>query len=124
MSFRGLFVGIDRYQSALVRRLTCASQDATALACLFGDTFGDGGVLLLDEKATKENIVRQLEELTHCSEDDVVMLSFSDHGSPTHELVSYDANPLKLKETCISLEELSAGRRISRARAKSRRCAW
>jgi helicase len=106
VSFRGLFVGIDRYQSPHIRRLSCACRDAKALASLFADSLGDGGVQLLDTEATKENIVRQLEDLTHCSEDDVVVLSFSGHGSPTHELVTYDADRANLRRSCLPLEEL------------------
>jgi hypothetical protein len=37
MNFRGLFVGIDRYQSPFVKRLNCACRDATALHALFTD---------------------------------------------------------------------------------------
>jgi len=106
MSFRGLFVGIDRYQSPSVKRLSCACRDATALYALFTDTLGTGGVRLLDSEATKANIVAQLEDLTKCHADDVVVLSFSGHGSTTHELVTHDAAPFNLKGTCLSLEEL------------------
>ena len=106
MSFRGLFVGIDRYRSPFIKRLNCACRDATALYALFTDTLGAGGVRLLDDKATKGNIVAQLEELTKCHEDDVVVLSFSGHGSTTHELVTYDASPTNLTGTCLSLEDL------------------
>ena len=46
MSFKGLFIGIDRYSSAEINCLSCARRDATALRALFMDTFGGTGTLL------------------------------------------------------------------------------
>lgn len=42
MTFRALFVGIDRYQSPEIRDLSCAARDATALEAMFGDTLCGG----------------------------------------------------------------------------------
>lgn len=53
MAFRGLFVGIDRYQSPDIRDLLCAARDATALEALFADTLGGLTVLLTDQEATR-----------------------------------------------------------------------
>lgn len=35
MAFRGLFIGVDRYQSPAIGELNCASRDAIALNALF-----------------------------------------------------------------------------------------
>ncbi len=40
MAFKGLFIGIDRYNSTEINWLSCASRDATALHALFSDTLG------------------------------------------------------------------------------------
>jgi helicase len=46
MGFKGLFIGIDRYASAGVNWLSCASRDARALHALFTDTLGGDTTLL------------------------------------------------------------------------------
>lgn len=54
MAFRGLFIGIDRYQSPDINELSCARRDAIALEALFADTLGGATVLLTDQEATRE----------------------------------------------------------------------
>jgi helicase len=49
MAFKGLFIGIDRYNSAEINWLSCANRDATALHALFSDTLG-GETTLLTKK--------------------------------------------------------------------------
>ncbi len=107
MAFRGLFVGIDRYASPRINWLSCAQRDATALHALFTDNLGGAPVLLTDSDATGEAIEQRFESLVQCSEEDVVVVAFSGHGSETHELVTYDADPDRLEETAISLETLT-----------------
>jgi helicase len=106
-SFRGLFVGIDRYASSAISWLSCAERDATALHALFADTFGDGGELLTSEQATRAAILAQLEALKGCSENDFVVIAFSGHGSELHQLVTYDAEITNLAGTTIPLAELA-----------------
>jgi helicase len=107
MGFRGLFVGIDRYSSPHINWLSCAVRDARALHALFSDTLGTGACLLADGEATKASIEKEMEELAQCSEDDVVVLSFSGHGSQLHQLVPYDTDVLRLADTTISLDRLA-----------------
>lgn len=107
MAFHGLFVGINRYQSHRINWLSCACRDATALHALMTDTLGGDSELLLDEKATRQAICEQLERLEKCKADDVVVIAFSGHGSETHELVTYDADPDDLHKTAITLSELT-----------------
>lgn len=107
MKYLGLFVGIDRYSSTTINWLSSAASDATALYALFADSFGaDGSTLLKDDQATRPNIESDFTRLASCDEDDVVIVAFSGHGTPTHELVTYDADPRDLAATCIPLEEL------------------
>lgn len=51
MAFKGLFIGVDRYASAEINWLSCASRDATALHALFSDTLGGETTLLRDGQA-------------------------------------------------------------------------
>jgi hypothetical protein len=99
----GLFIGIDRFASPRIDWLTCARRDAVALHALFTDTFGPGGVLLDDEKATRGAIHAWFKRMESCSPDDVVVITFSGHGSTTHELMTFDADPKDLANTAIPL---------------------
>jgi helicase len=56
MAFRGLFIGIDRYQSAAIGELNCARRDAMALNGLFTDTLGGVSSLLTDAEATSSQL--------------------------------------------------------------------
>ena len=107
MSFRGLFVGVDRYVSPDIQELSCARRDAMAFHALFSDTLGEGAELLVDEQATRTAIEEHFERLASCTEDDVVVVAFSGHGSETHELVAHDADPTNLKDTCVPLDTLT-----------------
>jgi hypothetical protein len=92
LSFRGLFIGIDRYQSPAIGDLSCAGRDATALNALFMDTLGGVPTLLTDAEATRHRIAVEFSALAGCDLDDTVIIGFSGHGSETHELVPYDAD--------------------------------
>jgi helicase len=107
MPFRGLFVGVDRYHSPAINWLTCAKRDAVALHAIFADNLGVGGQLLTDDSATRAAIESAFVDLAACSPDDFVVVAFSGHGSQTHELVTFDAELNRLKETCIPLDELT-----------------
>lgn len=107
MAFRGLFFGIDRYASPHINWLSCAARDARALHAVFSDMFGAGAALLTDEAATKKAIEKELDRLVRLAPGDFVILSFSGHGTRTHQLVPYDADISNLATTTISLEELA-----------------
>ena len=68
----------------------------------FGDTFGDGGVLLTDAEATRAAIQAQFEALAGCDTDDLVVIAFSGHGSETHELITYDTDRHDLRTDSYS----------------------
>jgi helicase len=107
MTFHGVFIGIDRYASRNISWLGCARRDAIALEALFADTLGGTTTLLVDENATRAGIQAAFQSLSTCSRDDTVVISFSGHGSETHELVTYDADRANLAATAIPLDELT-----------------
>jgi helicase len=109
MAFRGLFVGIDRYEDERIPRLSGAVRDASALHALFTDTVGEDAVLLADADATAAAIREALCHLRQLSAPtDVVVLAFAGHGSERHHLIPCDADPQNLPGTCISLDELAS----------------
>jgi replicative superfamily II helicase len=106
--FRGLFVGINRYQSSDISNLASAVRDATALHALFADNLGEGCTLITDADATLERLRSELAALASSSgEDDTVVIAFSGHGSDTHELVTHDTDPYNLASTALPLDELT-----------------
>lgn len=108
MSFKSLFVGIDRYHSPLISDLSCAVHDAHALHGLFGDAFGTSdSVLLTNEQATRAAILQEIHSLQGAKPDDVVVIGFSGHGSDSHHLITHDADPIALDVSAIHLDELT-----------------
>jgi replicative superfamily II helicase len=107
MAFYGLFVGINRHASSKINELSFASRDAVALHALFTDTLGGDTRLVTDELATRAAVEEELGRLAGCDADDVVVVSFSGHGTPTRQLVTYDADPRDLEGTCVPLDVLS-----------------
>lgn len=108
MKFYGTFIGVDRYQSHDIGFLSSAVRDATALHALFADGFGGEPVLLADADAATSNIIAELQRLaTVSSDEDLMVVSFSGHGSTTHELVSYDVDRSRLAKIALPLEKLA-----------------
>lgn len=108
MKFRALFIGIDRYASPLISNLSCSVRDAEALYGLFSDTFGSSeSKLLANEQATRSAIVHEIKKLQAAEPGDVVVIAFSGHGSDSHHLITFDADPLALDATAIALDELT-----------------
>ena len=83
------------------------ARDARALHALFFDTLGPGGELLIGEDATRAGVEARLQALAASGPDDVVVITYSGHGSTTHELLTYDADPKDFPNTAISLETLA-----------------
>jgi helicase len=107
-SFHGLFVGINRYQSVYVRNLAAAVRDAQALHALFTDNLAGDTQLLTDSEATGARLRAELQRLgTTSTADDVVVVSVSGHGSDTHELATYEADPYNLTGTTLPLDEFT-----------------
>src|ERR1700726_3566382 len=106
MAFRGLFIGVDRYQSPAIGELNCAGRDAMALNSLFTDTLGGTSTLLTDDEATRSRIEAEFNALPPGDPDDTVIIGFSGHGSETHELIPHDANVANLADSAIPLDRL------------------
>ena len=105
--FRGLFVGIDLYAPPITR-LSCARRDADSLAALFSDTLAGQHVVLTDHDATRNNIDAALVELGRVDANDLVIVSFSGHGTPSHSLVPVDADVDEPESTMLHLDEIAA----------------
>ncbi|WP_134731097.1 DEAD/DEAH box helicase [Amycolatopsis nivea] len=108
-SFRGLFIGLDHYRDPAFGELRFARRDAEVLYALFRDTFGDdSATLVTDAEATKARMWTEMGRLARESTDsDVVLVSFSGHGTPTRELATHDADGERLAETAVPLAEFA-----------------
>ncbi len=107
--FHGLFIGINHYRSRSVRRLASAGRDAKALHAVFSDNLGGAdSSLLVDRDASRDAVVAALMGLAaRSTSEDVVVISFSGHGSSAHELVTHDADPGNLASTSLPLDEFT-----------------
>lgn len=103
---QGLFVGIDRYPPP-VTRLSCARADALALSTLFEDTLGGSVTCLLDAESTRSSIIEGLRKLRDVEENDLVVISFSGHGTEDHALVPADVDPDDLAGSCLPPSDLA-----------------
>ena len=103
---RGLFIGIDHYKTP-VNRLTCATNDAQALSALFEDTLDGEVALLVDDAATRQNILEELTLLSDSHPDDLVVVSFSGHGTPDHDLVPVDVDPCQ-RSSMLPLDDIAS----------------
>ena len=106
MRLHGLFIGINTYRSP-VSRLSCARADAEALGSLFSDSLDGEVSILVDEQATREHILGAIEGLQLAEPDDLVVITFSGHGTEDHRLVPVDVDVTDLRSSCISLEDLA-----------------
>lgn len=107
-SFRGLFVGVDKYVSDEIHQLCSARWDAEVMHALFADTFVGGSfALVVDEEVTRSRLITELEILwAACGPDDTVVIMFSGHGSTTHDLITHDAELTDLAGTALPVAEL------------------
>ncbi|SDI89782.1 Replicative superfamily II helicase [Frankineae bacterium MT45] len=106
--FRGVFIGIDRYDSPEIGNLASAARDATALHALFSDNLGGACTLITDSDATTRRLRDELDALAHiCTDDDFVVISFSGHGSDSHEIVTFDTDRYNISGTALALSEFT-----------------
>lgn len=107
-AYYGLYVGVDRYQSAQISNLASAVRDAKALHALFSDNLSGEHVLLVDEEATTARIRDELRAMQGKSGgEDFVVITFSGHGSDTHEIVSFDTDYYDISRTGLPLDEFT-----------------
>ena len=114
--YYGLFVGIDLYTPPITR-LSCARRDAESLAALFSDSLAGQHVVLADHDATLSNIDTALVDLGRVDPDDLVIVSFSGHGTPDHNLVPADADVDDPELTMLHLDDVAA--RLDDVRARN-----
>jgi uncharacterized caspase-like protein len=119
MATRATFIGIDRHQDARIKELTGARRDAIALYSLFTDTLPDiDADLLVDGDATLSGVSQAIERrLSSAAADDVVILSFSGHGTRDHRLVLFDTSLDGLNASTIAMADLAEAFKRSKARA-------
>ncbi|MGO9629906.1 MAG: DEAD/DEAH box helicase [Xanthobacteraceae bacterium] len=122
MAIRATFIGINKHLDPNIRELTGARRDATALSALFADSVaGLSAELLVDEEATLERVNAALHRsMDSAGENDVVVLSFSGHGTHDHRLVTYNSVVDRLADTTLSMDDLA--RRFRESKAKSIVC--
>jgi helicase len=119
MTTKGLFIGVNRHADVRVRELQGAARDALALHALFVDSLpGMVATLLIDADATLDCVATELARtLGNAGPDDVVLVSFSGHGTRSHRLVPFDLNCDRTEETSYCMGELARLFKASRARA-------
>jgi uncharacterized caspase-like protein len=119
MALRATFIGIDRHQDPRIKELTGARRDAIALFSLFADTLPDlDGTLLVDRDASHGRVAEVIEQtLSAATPEDVVILSFSGHGTRDHRIVVFDTNLDDLVGSTIAMSDLAQAFKRSRARA-------
>lgn len=115
-ALRGLFVGIDHYDSVKIKDLRNAHRDAATLWALFSDTYDQEAALLRRRQLTLEGILSALNTLVEtCAEDDLVVFAFSGHASERYLHVK-DTDPDDLENTALPLARLAEILRSLRAR--------
>lgn len=119
MAIKAIFVGINKHLDAAIPELSGARRDAMVLWALFTDTVeGLAARLLVDETATHSEVSQALlGTLSGAHEDDVVVITFSGHGSPDGNLVLFDTNADNLAGTALSMTALADTFKTTKARA-------
>jgi helicase len=109
MAIRATFIGINKHLDPDIRELTGARRDAIALSALFIDSIPDlSAELLVDGEATLERIDAALRRsMDHAEEDDVVVVTFSEHGTHDHRLVTYNSVVDQLTDSTLSMDALA-----------------
>jgi helicase len=94
MTYRSVFIGINKHCDPKIRDLSGARRDAEALWSLFHDTLPNlKSHFLVDEQATKDAIEQALQDcLEQAQANDVVIVTFSGHGTMSHRLVAHDTS--------------------------------
>ncbi|MDX3661500.1 DEAD/DEAH box helicase [Streptomyces sp. ID05-26A] len=116
-TLHALCIGIDNYRDPEFRPMQFARRDALAVHALLTDNSSGDCVLLQDAEATKVRLVTELHRLAEVSsDDDVVFISFSGHGTRTRQLATYDAVPGQFADTALPLTEFVSLVRTIKAR--------
>lgn len=90
-----LTIGINKHNSEKIRELSSAVSDAHSVYSLFKDNFQEVGAdtLLTDNLANKSAIESAISKLvSESSEEDMVVIYYSGHGTDNLSLVPFDYN--------------------------------
>lgn len=119
MTTKAIFVGINKHIDSAIPELGGARRDATALWALFSDSIPDlAARLIVDDAATHSEVTNAiLGTLGGAAPDDVIVISFSGHGSPDGNLVMYDTESGNLAGTALSMNALAEAFKATKARA-------
>lgn len=121
MALLATFVGVGWYSDPGILDLVGSTRDAKALHALFSDSITDAIrslTLLVDRDATVANIRKALgDTLGAATEEDIVISSFSGHGSHDHRFAVFDTTLSDLQNTSIAMDELAILFKSSKARA-------
>ena len=119
MALRAVFIGVNKHSDLTIDELTGATKDATALWALFKDSVaGVVDTRLLDEEATGHAIRAELDSsLGAATADNTVVVFFAGHGTPSHQLVPFDADRSAIAQTTIPMQEIADRLRATEARA-------
>ena len=119
MALRATFIGVGKHLDPGIRDLVGSARDAIALHALFADNLPDERPeLLVDEDATLQNIRMSLvHTLGSATADDIVIFSFSGHGSHDHRMAATDTSLVDLSATTLGMDELVHAFMESKAKA-------
>jgi helicase len=109
MAIIGKFIGVNKYNDPKIRDLVGTKNDATALWALFTDTLPSmKSELLTGEQATVENIKNALKNsLKQATDEDVVIIFYSGHGSQNLRITGYDTSLTDLDKTTIAMQDIA-----------------
>ncbi|MFT7515047.1 MAG: serine/threonine protein kinase [Candidatus Omnitrophota bacterium] len=79
LRYHALVIGINEYANGW-QPLKNAAGDAEAVGQVLNDQYGFSVQYLLNEQATKENILFELEHITNKTVEDMVLIYFAGHG--------------------------------------------
>jgi hypothetical protein len=117
-----LLVGIGRFSDPSIPGLRYAAKDAHDLRAVlidprFGNFPADNVTVLVDQEATRANILKALNRISLAARpDDLVLLFFSSHGSPRRDgaglqgigyIVTFDSTQQELFLNALEFTDLS-----------------
>jgi helicase len=113
------FIGIDQHQDPKIPDLSGAVRDARALYSLFSDTIhGIDAKLIVNQQATKVSFQTAIEETLEAAEsEDLVIISFSGHGTHDHRLAVYDTSIDLYESSTISMAYIANKFKDTKAKA-------
>lgn len=108
-NYRALFIGIDNYPISGLSSLPSSSSDSKLLNNLLEKKYGfTNSNVLLNNDATKKNILASVRKLANnASEDDHLLIFFAGHGAEIEKegyWVPVDANSLEPSELISNIE--------------------